>query len=122
MQFLMISRRDGEAIPINPAQVCFVRRVGAATSVAMADGQSFRVHASVEAVLKAIEHAADASPSGKRTTVEAEEPAPPEGPPVPEGTPPAAEAHAGGDEAAKEGKAAHDDGEPAHRAGGGARR
>jgi hypothetical protein len=121
MQFLMISRRDGESIPINPLQVCFVRRVGSVTSVAMADGQSFRIHADVEAVLKAVEHAADASPGGKRTTIAAEEPAPPEGAVMAPGATPAAEDEDGGGKVAEEEKAAqkaaHDDGEPAQRAG-----
>jgi hypothetical protein len=119
MQFLMISRRDGEAIPINPAQVTFLRRVGEVTQVTMADGQTFRIHAGVDAVLKAVEQAADASPSGKRHTIDIDEPPAPEGAAPAPGAPPAAEAPAAEDEPAKEGKASHDDGEPAQR---GARR
>jgi hypothetical protein len=115
MQFLMISRRDGEAIPINPAQVTFLRRVGEVTQVTMADGQTFRIRAGVDAVLKAIEQAADASPSGKRHTIEIDEPPPPGATVAPAGAPPAAEAEPAEDEGGKEAKVAHDDGEAAHR-------
>jgi hypothetical protein len=119
MQFLLIKRRDGEEIPINPAAVSYVRRTGNVTGVHMADGASFRIASPVEEVMKAIEHAADASPSSKRHVIEAE-PIPTPGAPAPApGTPPAAEVEEPELEAAGEGKAAHDDGEPAHR---GARR
>ena len=73
VRFVTIRRRGGEAIPINPEMVCYMRQIGALTTIAMADGGSFRVEVPSGELVKAFIKGGD--------SVELEEPekAPPAG-------------------------------------------
>ena len=66
-KFVMIKRRDGEEVPINPDAVDYVRRIGQTTTISLGSGASFRVSATVAEVLEALE-----ATGGERRVVEGE--------------------------------------------------
>ena len=57
MQFVTVNRRSGEAIPINPEMVCYMRQQGDFTTVAMANGVEHRIAISASALVEALEKA-----------------------------------------------------------------
>lgn len=77
MQLLTITRRSGEQIPINPAQVCYVRTTGANTTIYMANGEPIRVAVPAEELAAAIEAALGAEPGQRKHVAALEEPPPP---------------------------------------------
>lgn len=77
MQLLTITRRSGEQIPINPAQVCYVRQTGLNSSVYMANGEPIRVAVPAAELAAAIERALNADSGDRKHVAALEEPAPP---------------------------------------------
>lgn len=57
MQFVTVNRRSGEAIPINPEMVCYLRQQGDFTTVAMANGVEHRIALPASALVEALERA-----------------------------------------------------------------
>jgi hypothetical protein len=53
MRFVTITRRGGEAIPVNPELVCYMRQSGSLTTISMADGGSFRVEVAAAELVEA---------------------------------------------------------------------
>jgi hypothetical protein len=59
MRFVTITRRGGEAIPVNPELVCYMRQSGALTTIAFADGGSIRVEVPSDELVKAFTKGGD---------------------------------------------------------------
>jgi hypothetical protein len=106
MQWVTIKRRSGEEIPINPAMVCYVRRVGSVTIVAMANGHEHRV--SMEAPALAAAFVEAMGTHAKEGPVLEEAPAPPDAPGAPASGAPAPDVEAALAEQAQDDKAAQD--------------
>ena len=108
MRFVTIHRRGGEAIPINPEMVCFMRTAGNLTTIAMADGQSFRVELGAAELVKAFTKGGDSIEleEPEKPPAEAAAPAPEalgaSGAQIAPGAPPAGDLDADDDEDAKE--------------------
>jgi 3'-phosphoadenosine 5'-phosphosulfate sulfotransferase (PAPS reductase)/FAD synthetase len=57
MKFVMIERRSGELIPVNPGMVCYVRQVGMVTTVSLANGHEHKVAIPAAKLIEAFEAA-----------------------------------------------------------------
>jgi hypothetical protein len=55
MRFVMIERRSGELIPVNPGMVCYVRQVGVVSTVALANGVEHKVQIPAAELVAAFE-------------------------------------------------------------------
>jgi hypothetical protein len=57
MKFVMIERRSGELIPVNPGMVCYVRQIGMVTTVSLANGHEHKVAIPAAELIEAFEAA-----------------------------------------------------------------
>jgi hypothetical protein len=59
MRFVTIQRRSGEAIPVNPAMVCYVRQAGNLSTISFANGNDIRVEVDAKLLAQAFAEAFD---------------------------------------------------------------